>query len=256
MSDRCEPPEELRGQDGWHTMLPKKTGIFGWLKPVVWFWAADEQEWREDPRGFTAWSEGMVAGYEYAPVTPPDVVERLRVDLARLVEAGEAILLHAGIADQHPIDVDEVDRVRERDLRAALAAIKERPAAQHRTRMTDASSHDEVCIDCGATDARGDDRLTKPCPGKKERKSFDALIHCALEAAEAAADQPIATAPRDGSEILAWHGEWNRMVWFTCDYWSGWLYADGLLADADPEPPQPTHWRPLPAPPKETPDAE
>ena len=87
--------------------------------------------------------------------------------------------------------------------------------------------------------------------GQKQRKDFDRLIRRALEAAEAVADQPIATAPRDGSEILAWHGEWNRMVWFTCDYWSGWIYADGLLTDADPEPPQPTRWRHVPAPPKE-----
>ncbi len=34
----------------------------------------------------------------------------------------------------------------------------------HKTRFSDSSFYDEVCVNCGATDGRGDDRLTKPCP--------------------------------------------------------------------------------------------
>lgn len=38
----------------------------------------------------------------------------------------------------------------------------------HVTRIVDAATHDERCDRCGATDARGDDRLTQPCPNAKE----------------------------------------------------------------------------------------
>lgn len=34
----------------------------------------------------------------------------------------------------------------------------------HRTRFSDASTYDEICVLCGATDRRGDNRLDKPCP--------------------------------------------------------------------------------------------
>ena len=34
----------------------------------------------------------------------------------------------------------------------------------HVTRFSDSSLYDEKCINCGATDAMGDDRLDKPCP--------------------------------------------------------------------------------------------
>lgn len=61
--------------------------------------------------------------------------------------------------------------------------------------------------------------------------------------------QPIETAPRDGAPIWAWNGEYCQMEWFASDEWSGWLHCDPLLSDADPDPVQPTHWRPLPAPP-------
>lgn len=42
------------------------------------------------------------------------------------------------------------------------------PAADargHRTRISDSSLYDEVCLTCGATDARApNDRLSAPCP--------------------------------------------------------------------------------------------
>jgi len=37
----------------------------------------------------------------------------------------------------------------------------------HVTRLSDSSVYDEVCTLCGATDARGSDRLQKPCPQAK-----------------------------------------------------------------------------------------
>ena len=34
----------------------------------------------------------------------------------------------------------------------------------HITRLSDSSVFDEICINCGATDARSDERLEEPCP--------------------------------------------------------------------------------------------
>lgn len=44
--------------------------------------------------------------------------------------------------------------------------------SKHRTRLSDSSLYDEVCLDCGATDARGDDRLDRPCPAKKSYEGW------------------------------------------------------------------------------------
>ncbi len=33
----------------------------------------------------------------------------------------------------------------------------------HKTRFSDASSFDEICTECGATDRAGSDKLKKPC---------------------------------------------------------------------------------------------
>lgn len=40
--------------------------------------------------------------------------------------------------------------------------MKDHPS--HLTRYSDSSLYDEVCVNCGATDASGDDRLKSPCP--------------------------------------------------------------------------------------------
>jgi hypothetical protein len=63
----------------------------------------------------------------------------------------------------------------------------------------------------------------------------------------ATAWQPIETAPKDGTEVWAFNGEQARMLWSEGEEWSLWVWADQLLADADPEPDQPTHWQPLPS---------
>jgi hypothetical protein len=64
--------------------------------------------------------------------------------------------------------------------------------------------------------------------------------------------QPIETAPRDGTVVWVFNGEQACMWW---DHVCGlWLWSEVLLSDVDPEPDQPTHWRPLPAPPQEAGD--
>lgn len=81
----------------------------------------------------------------------------------------------------------------------------------------------------------------------------DAILS-ALSAAGYAVErgwQPIETAPKDGRTVWVWNGEHCQMEWYGSDEWSGWLHSDPLLSDADPDPVQPTHWRPLPAAPQE-----
>lgn len=40
----------------------------------------------------------------------------------------------------------------------------------HNTRISDASSFDEICVHCGATDRRGSNELAYPCPKAPEEK--------------------------------------------------------------------------------------
>lgn len=64
--------------------------------------------------------------------------------------------------------------------------------------------------------------------------------------------QPISTAPKDGAPILVWDGKnMTTVSWhsgYDHDEWS--LCAPGLYADDYAF--YPTHWMPLPEPPKET----
>jgi hypothetical protein len=61
--------------------------------------------------------------------------------------------------------------------------------------------------------------------------------------------QPIETAPKDGTHILIYdaYGECSVVYWFTYDNGNdcGWTYDGGDRFD-------PSHWMPLPDPPKET----
>lgn len=68
--------------------------------------------------------------------------------------------------------------------------------------------------------------------------------------------QPIETAPRDGTEVLAndTSGIGSRVVvakYLAGDEWSGWIYDDDMLTDCNPLGPRPSHWMPLPPPPEE-----
>lgn len=57
--------------------------------------------------------------------------------------------------------------------------------------------------------------------------------------------RPIADAPRDGTEVWAFNGEQARMKWIEGEGYALWVWADPLLSDADPSPPQPSHFVPL-----------
>lgn len=63
--------------------------------------------------------------------------------------------------------------------------------------------------------------------------------------------QPISTAPKDGTEVWAYNGEQARMRWIEGHEYALWAWADEVLCDVDPSPEQPTHWMPLPPPPKD-----
>jgi hypothetical protein len=62
--------------------------------------------------------------------------------------------------------------------------------------------------------------------------------------------QPIETAPRDGSQILAWDGDELLIAWW-CD--GGRWISDNLQQYHPGEYENPTHWQPLPSPPPITP---
>lgn len=64
--------------------------------------------------------------------------------------------------------------------------------------------------------------------------------------------QPIETAPKDGSEILLFCPDDEPQV-VAGNYYRPakcWMYADQLMNEVSPDGCQPTHWMPLPEPPK------
>jgi hypothetical protein len=58
--------------------------------------------------------------------------------------------------------------------------------------------------------------------------------------------QPIETAPKDGTKILAWEFDDYTIVWWgvSASGWYGWKFSDDWISC------YPTHWQPLPAPPE------
>lgn len=91
--DRCEPPEHLRGADGWHwveTRAIKLRFIRRWWRARgVWCWA------NMDDR--------TLASFRYlSPVATPEEVEELRTEVARAGDAcadmgGEIVRLRARV---------------------------------------------------------------------------------------------------------------------------------------------------------------
>jgi hypothetical protein len=67
-------------------------------------------------------------------------------------------------------------------------------------------------------------------------------MRAALIAADRAAWQPIETAPRSGEVVLLWAPDFDRPR-------TGWTYANDPWQDIRDSNAEPTHWRPLPAPP-------
>lgn len=69
MSARCEPPEELRGVDGWHWFTEHN--------PVLWI--ADRQEWEWGQDDWVTPEAAYRYGYRYlAPVSTPAEVAALQ----------------------------------------------------------------------------------------------------------------------------------------------------------------------------------
>lgn len=96
---------------------------------------------------------------------------------------------------------------------------------------------------------------------KRNAAPLGALFHRLVPVAEIPAWQPIETAPRDGSVfILGWPG--GRAPGFWCQSFGRFSALPGN-AELPPGKMQGfypfdewTHWQPLPAPPKEAPDAK
>lgn len=60
--------------------------------------------------------------------------------------------------------------------------------------------------------------------------------------------QPIETAPKDGTPFLAWNGHWRGVaMYFEARYEEDPEWVDEQTNYIEPEP---THWMPLPTPPK------
>ena len=89
---------------------------------------------------------------------------------------------------------------------------------------------------------------------ESQGQHFTTELCNAIDAARAAVDnppssawQPIETAPKDETEILAWDGEKRYVAYFWGDSW--WSHGD----DGGDFFAYPTHWQPLPSPPPITP---
>jgi hypothetical protein len=102
MSERCEPPPELRRVDGWHWLTR------GEAKPFAEHWQPDragqDSEWG---LGYFSPSAAHAAGYRYmAPVASPEEVAALRAENARLRAALAALMSQFGgtiaVSDSDP----------------------------------------------------------------------------------------------------------------------------------------------------------
>ena len=97
---RCEPPEELRGVDGWHWLTRHDTlPVLGWWMPPR---APEKPFWtiRGQSNGFYApeASNMYENGYRYlAPVTPHAEVERLRAEVEQLRDKAENVVIFYGM---------------------------------------------------------------------------------------------------------------------------------------------------------------
>ena len=109
---RCEPPEELRGVDGWHVLTSPSP--YGYERP--WFWVPSSDGGQAHWNNLGCPAQAFHDGYRYiAPVTPPAVV-------AALVEALEELVMACDLPGDHC----EVEQAMPR-ARAALALYRGRP---------------------------------------------------------------------------------------------------------------------------------
>jgi Lar family restriction alleviation protein len=91
-----------------------------------------------------------------------------------------------------------------------------------------------------------------PVVNGKEIGSDEAIEQAAAAWNQRSAWQPIDTAPRDGTKILAWDGDELQIVW--CSEGGGWI-SDKEQEYYPGEREYPTHWQPLHSPPPVTPSA-
>lgn len=96
-------------------------------------------------------------------------------------------------------------------------------------------------------------RATIPASDWQRVKSAIDALRAENEALRAELEwKPIETAPRDATVVLLWTDDGFPVAGGYAKYddpdfqWEGWIYADPLLSEADPEGPLPTHWMPLP----------
>lgn len=85
----------------------------------------------------------------------------------------------------------------------------------------------------------------------------EALIREVLARRKAEAWQPISSAPKDGTTVMVYVPDFEKITeaWF-CEQTGLWPHSAAYSEEGEPcNVGQPTHWRPLPAPPT-TPEAE
>jgi hypothetical protein len=126
MSDaqRCEPPEHLRGEDGWHWLSPLESGRFA--EAMKWY--ADTQQWVAI--GCNADADLVQARrfWTYlSPVAPPDLVRAL---VEALVECSDDLEAYVNADNEHASRYPAMEERRQRDLAPVLAAR----AALHRAK--------------------------------------------------------------------------------------------------------------------------
>jgi hypothetical protein len=99
VSEKCEPPEELRGMDGWHWCA-----LFGHTEPAPERWIAERQMWWDLGATYAAPSIAAAAGYRYlCPVLTPAEADALRAERddwqqAAQVEADRVNAIRARVA--------------------------------------------------------------------------------------------------------------------------------------------------------------
>ena len=108
MSERCEPPPELRDRDGWHWVDSTR-----WVQPDILRWRLNgdnqEYEWLLSSGAFVSSESETANAWRYlAPVTPPATV-------AALVESLESLVMACELPGDHC--------EREQALPAARAAL-------------------------------------------------------------------------------------------------------------------------------------
>ena len=94
MSDRCEPPPELRGVDGWHWVQLSRSE-----EPTIARWKASCAWWNASGLGTVSAESAGNFGYIYiSPVATPAEVEALRAERDEALKLqGEVHRLRTGI---------------------------------------------------------------------------------------------------------------------------------------------------------------